>query len=69
MKIKLTCSACGGEETYKPKIRGDNAAQDKAHASLHKADCAWAKCPERMAYMAHHGAPVESEVIESEVAG
>lgn len=64
MKIKLACSLCGGEVTYEPKTLGDRDAQDEAHARLHAKDCAWAKTDERVAYMAEHGVPVESQVLE-----
>lgn len=68
MKIKLTCSLCGGEVTYVAKGPADAAAQDKAHASLHKKDCAYAASKERLDWVAEHGSPVDSEVLESEVA-
>lgn len=63
MNIKLTCSLCGGIHTYEAKGPGDRDAQDKAHTRLHGEGCAWAKTEERLAFMAEHGAPVESEVL------
>lgn len=63
MQIKLTCSLCGGEVVYGPKGPEDRAAQDKAHARLHKKDCAWAASKEQLDWMAEHGSPVESEVL------
>lgn len=60
MQIKLTCSLCGGEVVYEP---GTAVEQDKAHARLHKEDCAYAKSEERLDYVASNGQPVQSEAL------
>jgi len=63
MIIKLTCSCCGGATTYEPKSRDDRSAQDRAHLDLHRKDCAYENSRERLAWIAEHGAPVESEAV------
>lgn len=60
MNIKLTCSLCGGEVVYEPKT---SVEQDRAHARLHKKDCLYLQCKERLAWIAEHGQPVESEPV------
>lgn len=58
-KIKLTCTACGGEVIYDKEKPADDHG---AHSRLHTEACEYRKNVS-MSYIAEHGVPVESEVL------